>query len=158
MGTQYEVDAATGILMVSDKAGITPDGGIAIKLTNQTGADSVKGTLVEADTVNDNAFKISPVDGYQPIGIVYEDGIANASECWVVVSGIAQVLLKNATNSTCGNWVYVSDIAGRVDATLAAPPGGGIPELDNHMQEVGHALETKTGGTDVLCRIVVHFN
>lgn len=68
------------------------------------------------------------------------------------------MLLEDSTASTRGYWVKMSGTAGRADATNAAPPGGGIPELDEHMTELGHALETKTGGTDVLCKIVMHFN
>ena len=144
----------------NNKVGLTELGGIAIKLTNETGAPSVKGTIVIASNVSgqDDSFEVAGADEYQPIGIVYEDGIADGSECWVVINGVAQVLLKDATTSTTGNWVRTSDVAGRADVTLAAPPGGGIPELDQHMQEVGHSLETKSANTDVLCKVALHFN
>ncbi len=137
---------------------ITPLGGICIRLENRTAGVSVRGTVVEADTVNDNAFKIAGADDVQPFGIVYQVGVAIGSLCWIVVAGIAQVLLKDATLSTKGNWVHVSDVAGRADATLLVPPGGGIPELDIHMGEIGHCIESKAGDTDVLAKIVVHFN
>lgn len=141
------------------KFAITDIGGFAIKLTNKTGAASVRGTLVESDTTTDSAFKNNAADGNHPIGIVFEDGIADAFECWVVISGICQVLLKNATASTRGFWVRGStDTIGRADATLENPPGGGIVPLDAHMQEIGHCLETKGADTDVLCKIVLHFN
>lgn len=147
----------TGSLL-GDKAGITPEGGIMVKLTNKTGVNSVKGTIVMVSAGTDNAFDVNGGNGAQPIGIVYDDGIADASECWVVVSGIAQVLLKAMTASTRGHWVEVSDAAGRADATAAAPPGGGVPELDIHMQEIGHCLESQGAGADVLCLCVLHFN
>lgn len=137
---------------------ITDLGGIAIPLTNKTGANSVKGTIVIASAGTDNAFDIGAAAEPQPIGIVYEDGIADGSECWVVIYGVAQVLLKDTTASTHGNWVKSSDVGGRADATNAAPPGGGIPELDQHMGEIGHALETQGGGADVLCKTKLHFN
>lgn len=142
----------------NNKVGISELGGVAVKLVNKTGAASVKGTIVRADATTDDAFTIAAIDELQSIGIVYEDGVADGSECWVVIYGIADVLLKDTTASTHGNWVYVSDTAGRAEATLAAPPGGGIPELDIHMGEVGHALESIAGGTDVLARVCLHFN
>ncbi len=144
--------------LLNDKVMITPIGGIAIQLTNKTGGASVKGTIVIADTTTDNAFDITEADDDHPIGVVYEAGVADAAECWVVIYGIAEVLLKDTTASTHGYWVKTSDTAGRADATIAAPPGGGISELDEHMQEIGHCLETQTGGTDVLAKIVMHFN
>lgn len=158
MGTQYAMDVATGILMVSDKAGLTPEGGVAVKLTNKTSANSVKGMLVEASSTTDNAFQIAAADGIHMIGAVYENGVADGSGCWVVISGVAQVLLKDSTAATRGYWATMSDTAGRADATNVAAPGGGIVELDAHMQEIGHVLETQIGGTDVLCRIAMHFN
>ena len=138
--------------------GITELGGIAVKLVNKTGAASVKGTIVEADTTTDDAFKVADADGNHPMGVVYDDGVADGSECWVIIYGIADVLLKDATLSTHGNWVYPSDVAGRANATLLVPPGGGIPELDVHMAEVGHCIETKVADTDVLARVCLHFN
>lgn len=142
----------------NNMVGISELGGLAVKLNNGSGANSVKGTLVEADVNADDSFDIVDADGNHAIGVVYDDGIADGSECWVIIYGIADVLLKDTLASTHGNWVYISDVAGRADATIAAPPGGGVPELDNHMQEIGHCLETKAGNTDVLARVCLHFN
>lgn len=142
----------------NNKVGISELGGVAVKLTNKTGAPSVKGTIVIADTTTDDAFDIAAADEIQPIGIVYDDGIADGSECWVIIYGIADILLKDTTASTHGNWVYTSDAAGRAEATLAAPPGGGVPELEIHVGEIGHALESIAGGVDVLARVCLHFN
>ncbi len=142
----------------NNKVGISELGGVAVKLVNKTGAPSVKGTIVIADTTTDDAFDIAGADAVMPIGIVYDDGIADGSECWIIIYGVADVLLKDTTASTHGNWAYVSDAAGRAEATLATPPGGGIPELDIHMGEVGHALESKGADTDVLARVSLHFN
>jgi hypothetical protein len=130
------------------------EGGLLIRLTNKTGSASVKGTLVKADTATDNAFILTGANEVECIGVVYEAGVADGSECWIVVAGIAEVLLKDTTASTRGNWVETSDTAGRADATNAAPPG-----IDpSHFQEIGHAIESKSGGTDVLAKIVMHFN
>lgn len=161
------VEGAAGQLMASGGPGqleewaevaITPLGGICIRLLNKTGAASILGTVVQADTVNDNAFKVCDASGMQPIAVVYQAGVADGSLCWIVVAGIAQVLLKDGTASTRGYWVNASDVAGRANATLVVPPGGGIPELDIHMGEIGHCIESKAADTDVLAKIVVHFN
>jgi len=141
------------------KSKLTIEGGIAVRLTNKTGANSVKGTVVVADNAVDNSFDFSIADEVQPIGVLYEDGIADGEEVFVVVVGIADVLLEDGTASTRGNWVRTSENdAGRADATNAAPPGGGIPELDIHMAEIGHCLESQSSGTDVLAKCVLHFN
>ena len=57
-----------------------------------------------------------------PFGIVYEAGIADGSECWVVVSGIADVLLVDSVAST-RSWIAYSSAttAGRIDTTATAP-------------------------------------
>lgn len=141
------------------KVALTNLGGIAVKMTNKTGAASVLGTLVEASTSTDNAFGVNAAGGNHPIGIVFEAGVADGSECWLVIYGIAQVLLQDSTASTHGNWVRTStSAAGRADATNAEPPGGGVPELDQHMNEIGHCLESKGADTDVLAKIIMHFN
>jgi len=155
---QLMASGGTGQVEVWTEVAVTPLGGICIRLENRTAGVSVLGTIVQADTVNDNAFKVCDADGPQPIAVVYEAGVAVGSLCWIVVYGIAQVLLKDATLSTKGNWVYVSDVAGRADATLLVPPGGGIPELDIHMREIGHCIESKGADTDVLAKVVLHFN
>lgn len=136
----------------------TYEGGLALVLTNRTGSASVKGTVVISSTAQDNAFAITGEAEAQPIGVVYEDGVSENSECAVVITGRAQVLLEDTTASTRGNWVYTSDDVGRANATLAAPPGGGIPELDEHMQEIGHCLESQGSGQDVLAYCLLHFN
>jgi hypothetical protein len=137
---------------------MTPEGGVAIRLTNKTGAASVKGTLVKTSTGTDDAVDASDANGVAVTGIIYESGVADGSRVWVVVYGIAEVLLKNTTSATKGYWVKSSDAAGRADATNAAPPGGGIPELDEHMREVGHCLQSVDAGTDKLAKIILHLN
>ena len=49
--------------------------------------------------------------------------------------------------------VGAADVAGRADATSATPPAA-----PTHFEEIGHCLQTISGGTDVLCRVVLHFN
>lgn len=137
----------------TEKFWLTPEGGYAILLTNKTGANSVKGTLVKCGTGTDNSFIVSPTNEQQTIGAVYESGIADGSECWVVIGGIAECLLEDSTAATRSYWCGVSGTtAGRMQ-TAAAPPN-----TTQHWEELGHTLESKAGGTDVLCKIAMHFN
>ena len=141
-----------------DKVTITPEGGIAVKLMNKTGADSVKGQIVSASMAHDNAFNTTAADAIIPAGAVYESGVPDGQMCWVVVSGIAEVLLKDGTPSVHGNWIGMSDVAGRVSAGGGGHPGTTPPEQAIHNSEMGHCLESKTAGTNVLAKIIMHFN
>ncbi len=129
------------------------------RLLNKTGASSVLGTVVEASTTDDLAVGITGANDTQPIGVIGESGIADGELVWVANAGPAQCLLQDGTGTTSGHWARTSiTTAGRVDATNPVPPGGGTPELDRHMNEIGHSHEDKTSGTDVLCRVWLHFN
>lgn len=143
-------------ISVSNLCALTPEGGYAVRLTNKTGAPSVKGTVVAASTTTANSFELTSADDFDPIGIVYEDGIADGALCWVVIGGRAQVKLENSVGSTVGYWVRTSTTAGgRADATNAAPPGLVL----QHFAEIGHCLETVAGTAGgALCYIILHFN
>lgn len=133
----------------SPKAKYTPEGGLAVWLLNKTGGASVKGTVVMADTTTDNACKTADADTVYPIGVIYDSGVADGKMVWVVVSGIAQALLKNSTATTRGYTGFVSDVAGRMDTASGTPA--------THDREIGHCLESNAGGTDQLVNVVLHF-
>lgn len=139
------------VVTSTPKVKFTAEGGLAVKLTNKTGSASVKGTVVRASTSTDNAFGLSGVSGDEAIGVVYESSIADASECWVVVSGIAEVLLKDGTACTHGDWAGVSDTSGRAYAATEPASSTG------HDVEIGHFIESKGSGTNVLAKLVLHF-
>ena len=163
--TILEIDSFTLRLLTdikgeveANKVRTTPEGGIAIKLINKTGAVSKKGTIVSASFTTDNAFNTSIADSVIPQGSVYESGVPDGQLCWVVVSGIAEVLLKNDTPAVRGNWVGMSDAAGRVSAGGGGHTGTNPPAQAEHNKEIGHCLESKEAGTDVLAKIIMHFN
>ena len=133
-------------------AHLTPEGGLALRLTNKTGGTSVKGTIVEAHAATNNAFRVCDANSVEAFGIVYEDGIADGAECIVVIGGRCQVLLKDATLSTRNNWAGVSDVAGRADCTGVSPPA-----QPAHFKEIGHCIESKGADTDVLAFIMAHY-
>jgi hypothetical protein len=145
-------------LTFNDRLMITDAGGMAVRLINKTGSASVKGTLVKAGTV-DGSFIVTLADEAMPCGVVYQAGVADGSTCWVVVYGIAEVLLEDSTASTAGYWCRTSiTAAGRATMSTAAPPGGGVTELTAHEKEIGHCLETKGSGTNVIAKCIMHFN
>lgn len=132
---------------------LTPEGGVAIRVYNKTGAVSVKGTIVTpAGSGQDLSVATVPGDAEYPMGIVYESGFPDGALMLVVVSGIAKVLLKDGEASTAGYWCGVSDTAGRMFTANAVP---GTP---THNREIGHCLETKAAGTNVLAMVNLHFN
>lgn len=136
---------------------VTPEGGYAVPLINKTGAASIKGTIVTASSV-DSAFDINPANIPKPFGVVYESGKADGDVCYVVVSGIAEVLLEDGTASIAGYWSKVSDnIAGRADMSNEFPPGGTIAALEDHLSEIGHCIESKNAGVNVLAKCIIHF-
>ena len=134
----------------------TPVGGYAIRVINGTGADSVKGSVVAGSTAEDNTVRLCPANAVVPFGVMLEDGIPDGELCWVVVTGIADVLLKDTASATRGYWVGMSDVDGR--AYTAFHTGTTPPEQATHNLEIGHCSETKAAGTDVLVKCILHFN
>jgi hypothetical protein len=144
------------------KTKLTSIGGYAVKLTNTTGANTIQGQLVKADTATDDAVILTGTDEEECFGVFLDSGVADDAEAWVVVAGIADVAMEDDTAATHGNWVRTSITeAGYADATFLDPPGGGVAEIDRHMKEIGHCLESVVaggGGTHILARCVLHFN
>ena len=138
---------------------MTPEGGLAIKMINNTGSPSVKGLLVSASSTLDEAFDLTVADCICPIGVVYQEGIADGELCFVVIAGVAEVLLEDSTAATKGYWVRTSTTqVGRADATTNLPSGGTIAAIHEHMSEIGHCIKSAGAGTDVLIKIIMHFN
>ncbi|KKK81974.1 hypothetical protein LCGC14_2808000, partial [marine sediment metagenome] len=140
----------------SEKVGMSPLGGICIKLTNKTGANTVQGNLVRADTATDDAFILTGALDDEYIGVVLEAGVSDGSEAWIVVHGIADVLFDDNVTAVRGNWVGTGQAG--LARTQAAPPALGVAA---HFEEVGHSIENVTaggGGTFILARVVLQHN
>jgi hypothetical protein len=139
------------------KTKMTEAGGMAILLTNKTGAASIKGYLVDASPTVDNAVQLVPVNAPDCIGVFLESGIADGAEAWVVVSGIADVYFFGST--TRGHYARVG-----VTADTGEAAGQAISEelptspfaTDKHFAEIGHVLESRTGAG--LAKCCLHFN
>ncbi|MBU0629739.1 MAG: collagen-like protein [Candidatus Margulisbacteria bacterium] len=147
------IEVAGSASVMGPKFKITPEGGYAVKLTNNTGGASVKGTLVRSSPTADNSFVLCSVSSLDCIGAVYDNGVANGQQCYVVVAGIGDVLYETTKLPVHGNFVYTSNVtAGRADGDQLVPPS-----TVAHWQEVGHALET-VSGSPYLGKVLLHFN
>ncbi len=135
----------------------TPEGGLAVKLINKTGAPSIKGTILDADNTTDMGVELAAIDDVDPMGIMYNEGIADGEEVWVVTSGMAEVLYSTAV--TRGTFSRVS-VTADVSATAGQAINEALPvppfSTDKHFQEIGHPLESR--GTPGLALTALHFN
>ena len=139
------------------KARFTPSGGFAVKLTNKTGGNSVKGEIVRVNSGANNSVTKTIDTAPDCVGAFYESGIADGAEAWVVVSGIADVYFIG--NTTRGNFArtFVASEAGYVTGQAIAEAVPSAPfATDKHFCEIGHVLETRTGAG--LAKCVLHFN
>jgi hypothetical protein len=130
----------------------TSEGGQAIRLINKTGVASVKGSVVSLGITTDFSFVLSPAGSINPIGVVYEDGIPDGQYTWVVITGMAEVLIENGSAVLAGSWAGVSNTTAGRAYSSASPPAA-----PTHDQELGHFTESKTGGTNVLATAVLHY-
>lgn len=140
-----------GRTLESPKYKLTAIGGYAVMLTNKTGGNTVAGQLVAIylATAVDDAFKTAAANDDGVIGIILDAGVADGSEAWIVVSGIADVLMDGG-GSARGDRVISSATAGSADVWNV---GGAVA---THFLEIGHCIETRGGAG--LARCIVHFN
>lgn len=159
MSRAFEVSA---LFSNAGKVAMTPEGGLAIRLTNKTGANSVKGYCVTASDTTSNAVKLVPVDAPNCIGVFYESDIADGSEAWVVVAGIAEVYFWGGAtggNPTRGEFARtgLASDTGEIAGQAWSEPVPSTPfATDKHFCEIGHVLESRTGAG--LAKTVLHFN
>jgi len=153
-GLKHFHDARTE---VGRKVAFTAEGGLAIKLTNRTGGASVKGYCVSASPTYNNAVRLTPVNNPDCIGVFYETGVADGSEAWVVVIGIADVYFFGSTTRGYFCRIGVTADTGEADGQAIAEAVPSSPlATDKHFQEIGHCIESRTGAG--LAKCVLHFN
>lgn len=136
---------------------LTPEGGFFVTLLNKTGANSVKGTVVCAHDTVDNAVKKIVVNVPDPIGIIYDDGIADGQPVRVVISGLADIYFIGSTNRGYLARGFITGDAGYVSGQALSEAVPSSPfASDKHFYEIGHVLQSRTGAG--LARCMVHFN
>lgn len=140
----------------SGGAKLTPEGGFAIWVINDTGGVSVKGHIVEPSSAVDNGVQLTTDDDFDPVGIIYESGIDDGDGMWVIVSGIADVLYgTTVTRATFSRVPVTADGLNpgeAINEPLPSPPLA----TDKHFREIGHPIESR--GTPGLAKTILHFN
>ena len=128
-----------------NKLPLTNYGTPYISVINKTGAASVAGTLVSADTAVERGVKI-PTNAYDICGVLVEDGKADGAYVRMVTGGICEMLLGDGTTAGYGGWLRAStDQLGRVVNTTG-PAGLGALAIEEHVKEVGHSLSKVASG------------
>lgn len=152
-------DLNVGGYIAGPKVRLTVEGGIAVKLTNKTGATSVKGYAVRvySATAVDNAVGLTIDTAPDCCGVVYEAGIADGSEMWVVISGIAEVYFIGSTTRGHLARTFLAAEAGYVSGQALSEAVPSPPfDTDKHFCEIGHVLASRTGAG--LAKVALHFN
>lgn len=140
------------------KIKFTPEGGLAVRMINKTGAASVKGYLVDQSTTTDLAVQLIVKDVPDVFGAIYDSGIADGEYVWVVIAGIADVYyIGNTTRKYLCRGFLTADGAGYVAGQALAEAVPTSPfSSDKHFYEIGHVLEARTGAG--LAKTMLHFN
>lgn len=152
------VDGGSGVptlpVAVSERVGLTPDGGLAVLAV--AGENLSRGNVVYvklAGGADGKVYKTVYNDGesiQMPVGFAYADAYANG-DVWIVTNGIAYALPESGVTAARGNVVFVSNAeSGRVEQSATAP-------VAEHWRECGHWLDTGSGA-GVLTRLIIHFN
>ena len=133
----------------------TPEGGIAHRYINDTGGDSVKGTVVHI--TGDNTVGKIVVDVPDPIAVIYEDGIANGAEMWVVTEGKAECLVIGTCTAGQLARGFVTGDSGYISGYLLCESVPTSPfATDKHFYEFGHVNTGRTGAG--LAMVQIHKN
>jgi len=137
----------------------TGECGTQYRLTNKSGSASVKGYVCEPSSTTDKAFTNIGAEGDpDPIGIVYEAGVADGSECWVWICGsMCEVYYTASTTHgqfarTGASSDSVTAIGQAISEAVPSPPFSS----DKHFQEIGHVMASRTGAG--LALTIIHFN
>jgi hypothetical protein len=138
-------------------SGFTPEGGFYVTMINDTGAASVKGSVIDPSTTVDSAGKLVPVGENDAVGVVYDNGVANGQPMRVVVGGWADVLFAAGQTIQREWWVGTNPGPGGVDGQAISQASA--PATTDHFKEIGHCFQTLgVVGVPTLGRCVLHFN
>lgn len=136
----------------------TPEGGVAVLMTNRTGGTSVKGDIVTVSSSYNNAVSKIVINVPNPIGVIYEDGIADGEEVYVIVSGIADVgFVDSTTRGHIARGFLTADDGSYISGKALSEAYPTSPfATDKHWFEIGHILESRTAAG--LAKTILHFN
>jgi hypothetical protein len=135
----------------------TPEGGVAVWIINKTGAPSWKGAVVETHATVADAADLIGVGDPDPMGIVYDDGVADGELMRIVISGKAEVFFIGSVSLHQFARVTNSGDVGNAPGKAIAEAVPVSPfAIDKHFLEVGHVLESRVGAG--LALTLIHFN
>jgi len=136
---------------------VTEYGGKIEWRENQTGETSVKGKLVTPSASVNNAVVLVAVGVPNPIGAIYDAGVAVGQMMRIVTSGPAQVLfVGNTTRAHLARSCHGTDAGGAAGKAISEAVPTSPFATDKHFMECGHVRESTTGGT--LALVDLHFN
>lgn len=136
---------------------LTAEGGIAIKMANNTGRTTVKGDVVAECQVCPTKFTLTIPNAYDAIGVCYESGVTQGGDAWIVIAGVCDVMLADTFAATLGGLALTSqETGGRI--VCEPNPAGGLPGVDRRFQKIGIFLGNATAGTNQLVRIIERQN
>ena len=121
-GISLDQDADTRNVEVSasfinGKIRMTPEGGLAVKLTNHSGATTVHGSAVALASAHDDSFVLTSAYTDHGVGFLYGSGVTNGNDAWVVIAGLAEAILQANKAVSVGGWLDWS----------SATPGAVLP-------------------------------
>lgn len=142
----------------NSKVMFTDQGGLAIRMTNKTGAPSVKGEVVRSNSGQNNSVIKIVVDVPDSIGVFLDSGVPDGAEAWIVISGIAEVYFIGSTvRGQFARGFLTADGASYVIGQVLAEAVPTSPfATDKHFYELGHILESRTGAG--LAKVNLHHN
>lgn len=158
LGGDFIIPNHSGVqTFMSKTIKFTDEGGMAVKLLNKTGANSIKGYCVTNSNTTANAVKLVPINEPDCIGVFFDNGVADGEYAWVVMSGLAYVYFWSSTTlghfARTGLTVDTGEVSGQ--ALSEAIPTSPFSN-DKHFCEIGHVLEARTGAG--LAKCLLHFN
>lgn len=135
----------------------TADGGLAVQYYNKTGADSIKGYVVQTSGSVADSVVLNVVNEPDPIGVFLDSGVPDGQLAWVVVSGRAYVWFIASTTLNYLARTFLTGESGAANgkAMAEAKPTPSFA-TDKHFCEIGHVLEARTGAG--LALVNLHFN
>lgn len=151
------LDSILAIMGANARIRFTELGGMAIKVTNRTGAATIQGYLVSTSSNYNNAVELTAIGVPDCVGVFLESGVANGEEAWVVVSGMAMVyFFASSTRGHMARMGIASDTGEVTGQALSEAVPTSPFATDKHFAEIGHVLESRTGAG--LARCILHFN
>ena len=143
-------DGHGGAKVLNGRIYLTPEGGMAVKMTAAEGMAQGEIVYMNLTGVGGQVWK-APVDSDMPIGTVYDASATAGGEVWISTAGIGFAKLTDAVAPTIGNIITTSASARGLGDQAAA-----IPSVAKHYKEIGHFIESGVAGQPA--RAILHFN